>query len=65
MNPADPGPHLLLGRMLVTEGSTSPAVNSRLRRFLNLQPRNALEHYYYAMSLSNSGAGSSGTEEGD
>ena len=49
--PSDPRPYLFLGRMFDISLSQSDEVTTRLKRFVKLQPRNALASYYYAMSL--------------
>jgi tetratricopeptide (TPR) repeat protein len=56
--PDNPTPYLFLGRMQSVE--TTPAEGSveRFARFAQLQPDNALAHYYYAVSLWKQSAGS-------
>jgi len=49
--PNDPRPYLFLGQMFDISLSQSDEVTKRLKRFVGLQPRNALASYYYAMSL--------------
>ena len=51
LNPDDPTPYLLMGKMQAVESTQSEAIVERLRRFVNLQPENALANYYYAVSL--------------
>lgn len=51
MNPQDPSPYLLLGKMQAAESSPAPRVKERLAQFASLQPQNALANYYYAASL--------------
>jgi tetratricopeptide (TPR) repeat protein len=51
LNPNDPAPYLFLGKMQSVAASRSESVDERLKRFLQLQPANALANYYYAMSL--------------
>jgi len=51
LNPNDPSPYLLLGKMLSAESAVSDEVGRRLERFAKLEPENALANYYYALSL--------------
>ncbi|PYX80095.1 MAG: hypothetical protein DMG70_25130 [Acidobacteria bacterium] len=51
LNPGDPGPYLLLGKMLSAESAVWDEVGKRLERFARLEPENALANYYYALSL--------------
>ncbi len=51
LNPSDPNPYLLMGKMQAVEAAQSNAVIERLQRFVRLQPQNALANYYYAISL--------------
>jgi tetratricopeptide (TPR) repeat protein len=51
LDPNDPSPYLLMGKMQATETTTSEAMGKRLGRFVRLQPQNALANYYYAVSL--------------
>jgi tetratricopeptide (TPR) repeat protein len=51
LDPADPNPYLLLGKMQTVEPVQSPAMLERLARFVSLDPQNALANYYYALSL--------------
>jgi tetratricopeptide (TPR) repeat protein len=51
LNPQDPNPYLLLGKMQSVETTQSEGLGQRLRRFARLQPENALANYYYALSL--------------
>ncbi len=52
LNPDDPNPYLFLGKMQTVETLQSGCVVERLKRFVTLQPGNALANYYYALSLS-------------
>ena len=62
LNPDDPNPYLFMGKMQGTAAqssggqsmgaSQSDCVADRLKRFVRLQPDNALANYYYALSLS-------------
>jgi tetratricopeptide (TPR) repeat protein len=53
LNPDDPNPYLFMGRMQNAETTKSECLVERLRRFVALQPENALANYYYALSLWN------------
>ena len=49
--PSDPRPYQFLGEMYGVVPDRSGEVTERMARFVKLQPRNALAHFYYAMSL--------------
>lgn len=51
VNPEDPNPYLLLGKLQEVETTSSVGVAQRLARFRKLEPENALANYYYAVSL--------------
>ncbi len=51
LDPNDPNPYLLMGKMQAAETAPSEAIMERLGRFVRLQPENALANYYYAVSL--------------
>ena len=51
LNPDDPGPYLFLGKIQSVEKTQPDALAERLRRFVTLQPENAMANYYYAVSL--------------
>jgi tetratricopeptide (TPR) repeat protein len=51
LEPNDPSPYLLMGKMQAAETTQSEAIVERLGRFVRLQPQNALANYYYAVSL--------------
>ena len=51
LDPADPDPYLLMGKMQAAEPAPFEAINRRLQRFVALHPENALANYYYAVSL--------------
>jgi tetratricopeptide (TPR) repeat protein len=51
LNPADPRPYLFLSKAYESSPNQADDVIRRFRRFAELQPRNALAIYYYAMSL--------------
>jgi tetratricopeptide (TPR) repeat protein len=49
--PSDPRPHRFLGEMYGVAPDLAGEVTTRLARFVEAQPRDALGHYHYAMSL--------------
>jgi Flp pilus assembly protein TadD len=51
LEPSDPRPYQFLGEMYGVSPEQSGEVRRRLARFVETQPKNALGHYYYAMSL--------------
>src|ERR1700677_4338376 len=51
LDPGDPNPYLLIGKMQEVETEESPCVAEALSRFAKLEPGNALADYYYAASL--------------
>jgi len=51
LNPSDPGCYLFLSKAYNSSPGQASEVIERFRRFVELQPRNARAHYYYAMSL--------------
>lgn len=51
LNPGDPVPYLLLGKMQNADNGQSAAPLARLARFVQLQPENAWANYYYALAL--------------
>jgi tetratricopeptide (TPR) repeat protein len=51
ITPADPRPYLFLGKMYNVSTVNTEAVTSRLERFVKLDPKNALAHFDYAMSV--------------
>lgn len=51
INPADPRCYPFLSKAYDSSPSQADEVIQRFRRFSELQPRNALARYYYAMSL--------------
>ncbi len=51
LNPRDPGPYLVLGKMQIGQQSLSNGVLARMERFARLQPNNALANYYYGVAL--------------
>lgn len=51
LNPGDPEPYLFLGKIQSVETTQSECSGERLKRFVKLQPANALAHYYYGAYL--------------
>ncbi len=51
LNPSDPRPYLLLGKLYDISTAEASDLHERLRRFAELQPENPRALYYYAMSL--------------
>jgi tetratricopeptide (TPR) repeat protein len=51
MIPSDPRPYLLLGKAYNASRSESGEVGKRLERWVELDPKSAPAHYYYALSL--------------
>ena len=51
LNPRDPKPYLFLGKIQSVETSQSKCSGERLKRFVQLQPENALANYYYGVNL--------------
>jgi len=51
VNPSDPRPYLFLGKACGISNKLSAEVNSRLNRWIQLEPRNAQAYYYAALSL--------------
>lgn len=51
LNPADPRCYLFLTKAYLSAPNQAEDVISRFRTYAELQPRNALAQYYYAMSL--------------
>jgi tetratricopeptide (TPR) repeat protein len=63
LDPRDPRPYLFLGEMYGVSASLSPEITRRLALFVRRQPRNALGHFYYAMSLWKSEPGTTPSRE--
>jgi tetratricopeptide (TPR) repeat protein len=51
LDPNDPNPYLFLGKIQEAEKSEPPEVLNRFKRFVRLQPQNAMAYYYYAVGL--------------
>jgi tetratricopeptide (TPR) repeat protein len=51
LEPSDSRPYLFLGKMFDISIDQAGEVTQRLKRFVQLQPRNALAQFYYAMCL--------------
>jgi tetratricopeptide (TPR) repeat protein len=57
LDPANSVPYEFMGRILSSGSVRSDEVSVRLARFAGLHPKNALAHYYYALSLWKEGRG--------
>ncbi len=51
LEPSDPRPYLFLAKVYNISSTEAHEVTARLRRFTELEPRNAQAVYYYALSL--------------
>jgi tetratricopeptide (TPR) repeat protein len=51
LNPADPEPHIFMGKIEREAPTPLPCVEQKLARFLQKQPDSALANYLYAMAL--------------
>ena len=51
LNPDDPESYLFLGKIQSVETNQSECSVERLKRFVKLQPENALANYYYGVNL--------------
>jgi tetratricopeptide (TPR) repeat protein len=60
--PDNPTPYLFLGRMQSVDIAPSELSVTKLARFAQLQPDNALANYYYAVSLRKQSASSAGND---
>jgi len=54
LDPTNPSPYLVLGKMQIVNSSQDAAILERLQRFASLRPDNALANYYYAIALKRS-----------
>ncbi|UWZ86596.1 tetratricopeptide repeat protein [Occallatibacter riparius] len=50
LSPEDAAPYLFMGRVDIASPNPLPCVETKLKRFVELQPANALANYYYAMA---------------
>ncbi len=50
LSPKDAEPYLFMGRVEIAAPNPLPCVETKLKRFVELQPTNALANYYYAMA---------------
>lgn len=50
LSPGDAEPYLFMGRVEIAAPNPLPCVETKLQRFVDLEPRNALANYYYAMA---------------
>jgi tetratricopeptide (TPR) repeat protein len=55
LDPYDPAPYLLLGRIQEIENSVPPGWVERMERFVRLHPGTAMAHYLFAVGLARSG----------
>jgi tetratricopeptide (TPR) repeat protein len=51
LNPGDPEPYLFLGKIQGVETNQPECSGERLKRFVSVQPDNALANYYYGVNL--------------
>jgi tetratricopeptide (TPR) repeat protein len=63
LDPSDPHPYLFLGKIQDVERSERPEVLDRFKRFVSLQPQNALAYYYYGVGLAKARGSSESFEE--
>jgi tetratricopeptide (TPR) repeat protein len=63
LDPRDPNPYLFLGKMEDVERSVMPEVLERLKRFVSVQPQNAMAYYYYAAGLEKAQGGSATSDQ--
>jgi tetratricopeptide (TPR) repeat protein len=57
LDPSEPNPYLFLGKIQDAEKSEAPEVLDRFKRFVRLQPQNAMAYYYYAVGLAKTSSG--------
>jgi tetratricopeptide (TPR) repeat protein len=50
LGPTDAEPYLFMGKVEIASPNPLPCVETKLKRFVELQPGNALANYYYAMA---------------
>jgi tetratricopeptide (TPR) repeat protein len=63
LDPSDPDPYLFLGKIEDVERSEIPEVVERLKRFVSVQPQNAMAYYYYAVALEKAQGDSASSDE--
>ena len=51
LNPADPEAYLFMGKIDIAAPDPLPCVEQKLARFVQLEPGNALAHYFYGMAV--------------
>ncbi|MGB8833953.1 MAG: tetratricopeptide repeat protein [Candidatus Sulfotelmatobacter sp.] len=51
LDPTDPDPYLLIGKIQDVQAEESPCVTDALGRFAKLEPANAQANYYFAVAL--------------
>ena len=57
IDPSNPEPYLFLGRVQMTENELPAGWTNRLKRFVDLDPKNAQAHYFYAVALTKKPSG--------
>jgi tetratricopeptide (TPR) repeat protein len=50
LSPSNAEPYLFMGKVEIASPDPLPCVEAKLKRFVELQPANALANYYYAMA---------------
>lgn len=50
LGPHDPEPYLFMGRVEIAAPNPLPCIETKLERYVTLQPTSALANYYYAMA---------------
>jgi Flp pilus assembly protein TadD len=50
LSPNDAEPYLFMGKVEIASPNPLPCIEGKLKRFVELQPENALANYYYAMA---------------
>lgn len=61
--PSDPRPYQFLGEMYGVSPEMAQEISTRLARFVETHPKNALSHFHYAMSLRKDSGETAGAEE--
>ena len=61
--PSDPRPYQFLGEMYGVSPEMAKEISSRLARFVETHPRNALAHFQYAMSLRKDSGENAGADD--
>jgi tetratricopeptide (TPR) repeat protein len=50
LNPSDAEPYLFMGKVEIAAPRPLPCIETKLERFVNIQPANPLANYFYAMA---------------